>query len=445
MVASIKDPGDHHVQAHAHLRLVAIFVATGALAATVQTSSAHGMHHHHHHHYYEEYADYSDYPDYPDYWWHHHHHHHTIIITSSSTEPIWRRDWRRAASTALFRVCVSSCATIVDDRRHMPLRIGRYHLLEKIFEPFSLPQRQMIKRRMDRLGQPKPRRSSCSSAHSFLASSPPPSPPPHWSAPSSLRRLIRIHHDLGIGIAAGVGGFVLGSLLAQQPPRTVYVDEDGGSWHVRRCFDRYSSYDPKTPTPTSAMTATATTAGSERRTDFRNRKEGARASPSFVCLTDSYSCVFRSESAIGNPAALQVLPTRRRVSRSAAHGDEFEAASRIRVDLGNEGLVAARAAGRILAVDEAADHNLPAAVQRPLAGKRPAEPGGSRIWQALTNAGGDDLLKRERERNGIDALDRRHRVEVSSPRIRKAKRQAKAEAFSSSAPFRMHSNATARR
>ena len=29
--------------------LVAIFVATGALAGTVQSSSAHGMHHHHHH------------------------------------------------------------------------------------------------------------------------------------------------------------------------------------------------------------------------------------------------------------------------------------------------------------------------------------------------------------------------------------------------------------
>ena len=49
------------------------------------------------------------------------------------------------------------------------------------------------------------------------------------------------HHGLGIGIAAGVGGFVLGSLLAQ--PRTVYVDEGGGSWHVRRCYDRYASYD----------------------------------------------------------------------------------------------------------------------------------------------------------------------------------------------------------
>jgi hypothetical protein len=60
------------------------------------------------------------------------------------------------------------------------------------------------------------------------------------------------HHrrELGIGIAAGVGGFVLGSLLAQQQPRTVYVEDDGyeGSWHVRRCMARYGSYDPDTNT-----------------------------------------------------------------------------------------------------------------------------------------------------------------------------------------------------
>lgn len=59
------------------------------------------------------------------------------------------------------------------------------------------------------------------------------------------------HHnrEIGIGIAAGVGGFVLGSLLNQQQPRTVYVDEDeGGSWHVRRCLNRYSSYDPYSDT-----------------------------------------------------------------------------------------------------------------------------------------------------------------------------------------------------
>jgi len=54
------------------------------------------------------------------------------------------------------------------------------------------------------------------------------------------------HHGLGIGIAAGLGGFVLGSLLAQ--PRTVYVDEGGGSWHVRRCYDRYRSYDQDSDT-----------------------------------------------------------------------------------------------------------------------------------------------------------------------------------------------------
>ncbi|UVK45162.1 hypothetical protein BPNPMPFG_000666 [Mesorhizobium sp. AR07] len=43
--------------------LVAVFVATGALAGTVGTSSAHGMYHHHHH--FEEH-----------WWWHHNHHHH---------------------------------------------------------------------------------------------------------------------------------------------------------------------------------------------------------------------------------------------------------------------------------------------------------------------------------------------------------------------------------
>ncbi|OHV88383.1 BA14K family protein [Mesorhizobium sp. ORS 3428] len=60
------------------------------------------------------------------------------------------------------------------------------------------------------------------------------------------------HHrrELGIGIAAGVGGFVLGSLLAQQQPQPVYVDEGGydGSWHVRRCMARYASYDPGSDT-----------------------------------------------------------------------------------------------------------------------------------------------------------------------------------------------------
>jgi hypothetical protein len=50
-------------------------------------------------------------------------------------------------------------------------------------------------------------------------------------------------HDLGIGIAAGVGGFVLGSLLAQQQPRTVYVEDDYEAIHIRRCYARYASYD----------------------------------------------------------------------------------------------------------------------------------------------------------------------------------------------------------
>lgn len=52
--------------------LVAIFVATGALAGTVGTSSAHGMHGHHHHHHFKEF------------WWkhynHHHHHRHGRVI-----------------------------------------------------------------------------------------------------------------------------------------------------------------------------------------------------------------------------------------------------------------------------------------------------------------------------------------------------------------------------
>ena len=52
--------------------------------------------------------------------------------------------------------------------------------------------------------------------------------------------------EIGIGIAAGVGGFILGSALAQ--PRPVYVEEDGGSWHVRRCLNRYASYDPDSDT-----------------------------------------------------------------------------------------------------------------------------------------------------------------------------------------------------
>lgn len=42
--------------------LVATFVAAGALAGTVGTSSAHGMHHHHHF--------------MKHWWWHHNHHHH---------------------------------------------------------------------------------------------------------------------------------------------------------------------------------------------------------------------------------------------------------------------------------------------------------------------------------------------------------------------------------
>jgi hypothetical protein len=59
--------------------LIAIFVATGALAVTVQSSSAYGMHHHHHHHY-EDYEYYQDYPDSGWWFYHHHHHHHHYLI-----------------------------------------------------------------------------------------------------------------------------------------------------------------------------------------------------------------------------------------------------------------------------------------------------------------------------------------------------------------------------
>ena len=55
------------------------------------------------------------------------------------------------------------------------------------------------------------------------------------------------HREIGIGIAAGVGGFVLGSLLSQQP-RPVYVEDYGESRHVRSCLARYASYDPYSDT-----------------------------------------------------------------------------------------------------------------------------------------------------------------------------------------------------
>lgn len=49
--------------------LVAIFVAIGALAGTVGTSSAHGMHNHHHHNHHKKHFK-------KHWWWHHNHHHH---------------------------------------------------------------------------------------------------------------------------------------------------------------------------------------------------------------------------------------------------------------------------------------------------------------------------------------------------------------------------------
>lgn len=55
--------------------LVAIFVATGALAGTVQTSSAHGMHHHKHHHHKHHKKHHNKH-----YWWWHQHHGKVIIF-----------------------------------------------------------------------------------------------------------------------------------------------------------------------------------------------------------------------------------------------------------------------------------------------------------------------------------------------------------------------------
>jgi hypothetical protein len=116
----------------------------------------------------------------------------------------------------------------------------------KSFEPFPGPPRPMIKRRMVRLSNETQeivmfKRTIVSgliattvAAGSLVGTVQPSAAHDH-------------HHrrELGIGIAAGVGGFVLGSLLAQQQPRTVYVEDDGyGSIHVRRCMARYASYDP---------------------------------------------------------------------------------------------------------------------------------------------------------------------------------------------------------
>ncbi|SJM34529.1 BA14K-like protein [Mesorhizobium delmotii] len=132
-----------------------------------------------------------------------------------------------------------------------PVQTGRFCAFEKIqktVEPFSLLQRLMVKRRMDRLSQRSKeivmfKRTIVSGliattvAAAMLAGSVQPSAAHH-----------KHHHNkhLGIGIAAGVGGFLLGTALAQ--PRTVYIEENGGSWHVRRCLNRYQSYDPYSDT-----------------------------------------------------------------------------------------------------------------------------------------------------------------------------------------------------
>ncbi|MER9345243.1 BA14K family protein [Mesorhizobium sp. M0601] len=101
----------------------------------------------------------------------------------------------------------------------------------------------MIKRRLDRLPQQgdrhvqahhhfRPRRHHCRRRHAGR----------HRSAvgrPSQAQAPRHRH-------CRRCGGFLLGSALAQ--PRTVYIEEDGGSWHVRRCLNRYQSYDPYSDT-----------------------------------------------------------------------------------------------------------------------------------------------------------------------------------------------------
>ena len=51
------------------------------------------------------------------------------------------------------------------------------------------------------------------------------------------------HHKHHGHLGWGVGGFLLGTALAQ--PRVIVVDEYG---HVQRCLARYRSYDPATDT-----------------------------------------------------------------------------------------------------------------------------------------------------------------------------------------------------
>lgn len=41
---------------------------------------------------------------------------------------------------------------------------------------------------------------------------------------------------------AGIGGFILGTIVAQQPHHSVHK-VDSWDMHVDRCYDRYQSYD----------------------------------------------------------------------------------------------------------------------------------------------------------------------------------------------------------
>ncbi|MER8460560.1 MULTISPECIES: BA14K family protein [unclassified Mesorhizobium] len=116
---------------------------------------------------------------------------------------------------------------------------------KKIFEPFSLLRRLTVKRRWVASHNKEIVMFKRTIVSGLVATTVAAAMLVGTVQPSAAHHKHYNKH-LGIGIAAGVGGFLLGSALAQ--PRTVYIEEDGGSWHVRRCLNRYQSYDPYSDT-----------------------------------------------------------------------------------------------------------------------------------------------------------------------------------------------------
>ncbi|MES0208111.1 BA14K family protein [Mesorhizobium sp. M0028] len=116
---------------------------------------------------------------------------------------------------------------------------------KKIFEPFSLLRRLTVKRRWVASHNKEIVMFKRTIVSGLVAPTVAAAMLVGTVQPSAAHHKHYNKH-LGIGIAAGVGGFLLGSALAQ--PRTVYIEEDGGSWHVRRCLNRYQSYDPYSDT-----------------------------------------------------------------------------------------------------------------------------------------------------------------------------------------------------